>query len=314
MKCLITALAICAVPWLAVAASPPVIPVQGVLTDANGTPLDAPVDIRFAIYDAETGGQEVWSETQNVAVQNGLFVAYLGQVNPLDLSVFKTHDDLWLGMQVGADPEMARIYLGSTPFSAYAEHSSYSAGTGISIAADNTISSTLGTSINSGEITDGTIQLDDLGQNGCSSGQIMRWSGSAWECADPAPPIPSGFCMFSTTQSSCPSGWTRAGGLDGSALRGASSPGGTGGADTHTHTTQNHTLTVAEIPSHTHSILSSNWQNGSGEGGHRQGDSTGAPDVFFTEAAGGGGAHNHGATGSADSWPPYTNVLICCKN
>jgi hypothetical protein len=311
---MIIAVAICAIPLSALAASPPVIPVQGVLTDANGTPLDGLVDIRFAIYDGEIGGQEVWSETQTIAVKNGLFVAYLGQSTALDLSVFKTYDDLWLGMQVGADPEMARIYLGSAPFSAYAEHSSYSAGTGISIAADNTISADLGISVSSGEITDGTIQFNDLGQNGCSSGQIMRWNGSAWECADPAPSVPSGFCVFSTSQSSCPSGWSRASGLDGDTLRGASSPGGTGGGATHTHSTQNHTLTVAEIPSHTHIIRSSNWQNGSGEGSHRQGDSAGAVTGFSTEAAGGGGAHNHGATGSADSWPPYTNVLICCKN
>ena len=314
MKRLILALAIFAMPLSALAASPPVIPVQGVLTDANGAPLDTSVDIRFAIYDADIGGQEVWSETQTVAVQNGLFVAYLGQVTPLDLATFKTYDDLWLGMQVGADPEMARIYLGSTPFSAYAQHSSYSAGSGISIAADNTISASLGTSVSSSEITNGTIQFNDLAQNGCSSGQIMSWSGSAWECADPAPPIPAGFCMFSTSQSSCPSGWSRAGGLDGDTLRGASSPGGAGGADTHTHSTQNHTLTEAEIPAHAHDIRSSNWQNGSGEGNHRQGDSTGALTGFSTETAGGGGAHSHGATGSADSWPPYTNVLICCKN
>jgi hypothetical protein len=301
--------------FTASAGSPPYVPVQGVLTDSSGSPLDGSVDVRFAIHDSASGGSELWSETQTVLVENGLFTVYLGQSTPLDLSIFRTYDDLWLGTQVGADPEGPRIYLGSTPYSGHAAHSSYSAGSGISISGGNVISATLGTSIDTGEIADGTIRLADLGQNGCSTDQIMKWNGSAWACADPAPVIPAGFCMFSATQSSCPSGWTRAGALDGSTLRGSASPGGTGGSDTHQHSTQNHTLTVAQMPSHSHYIRNSNWQNGSGEGSHRQGDSTsGDTTSFSTLSTGSGQPHNHGNTNGADSWPPYTNVIVCCKN
>jgi hypothetical protein len=37
--------------------------------------------------------------------------------------------------------------------------------------------------VTSGMILDGTIGLADLGQNGCATGQVMRWDGAAWACS-----------------------------------------------------------------------------------------------------------------------------------
>lgn len=37
-------------------------------------------------------------------------------------------------------------------------------------------------SITSAMIVNGAIKLSDIGQNGCSAGQIMKWDGSAWTC------------------------------------------------------------------------------------------------------------------------------------
>ncbi|MCC7012911.1 MAG: VCBS repeat-containing protein [Planctomycetes bacterium] len=45
---------------------------------------------------------------------------------------------------------------------------------------DSTAFSQLGNSIESSEITNGTIAMADLGQNGASSGQTIKWNGSAW--------------------------------------------------------------------------------------------------------------------------------------
>jgi hypothetical protein len=103
-------------------AAPAEVPLQGVLTDANGVPLDGNADVTFSIYDMQSGGTALWSETRTVAVDNGLFTVYLGQVNAIDLTWFRDHGDLWLGIRVGADLEMSRIKLGSAPFSAYAEY------------------------------------------------------------------------------------------------------------------------------------------------------------------------------------------------
>ncbi|NWG04286.1 MAG: tail fiber domain-containing protein [Syntrophaceae bacterium] len=38
-------------------------------------------------------------------------------------------------------------------------------------------------SITSAMIVDGTISFSDIGQNGCGTNQIMKWSGSVWVCA-----------------------------------------------------------------------------------------------------------------------------------
>ncbi len=37
--------------------------------------------------------------------------------------------------------------------------------------------------VGTNEIEDGSISFADIGQNGCSAGQIMKWNGNAWVCA-----------------------------------------------------------------------------------------------------------------------------------
>jgi hypothetical protein len=120
------------------AAAPALIPLQGVLTDASSVPINTTVSVVFALYDVETSGTALWTETQNVSVQNGLFVAYLGQVQALALSLFRDHGTLWLGVTVGVDSEMARVKLGSAPYAGYAEYCgnvpAYTAGDGLLLA------------------------------------------------------------------------------------------------------------------------------------------------------------------------------------
>ena len=66
--------------------------------------------------------------------------------------------------------------------------------------------------VTSAKIADGTITLADLGPNGCTSGQVLKWSGSAWTCAVDADS--GGDIMVVSTaggsaRSSCPSGSRR---------------------------------------------------------------------------------------------------------
>ncbi|MBW2263105.1 MAG: hypothetical protein JRG91_14120 [Deltaproteobacteria bacterium] len=104
------------------AAAPELIPLQGVLTDDTGTPVDGSITVVFSIYTTEIGGTAVWSETQDLYVENGFFTAYLGDVTALDLTLFRDNGNLWLGVQIDADSEMTRSYLGSNPFAGYAEY------------------------------------------------------------------------------------------------------------------------------------------------------------------------------------------------
>lgn len=111
-----------AIPSVLYPSSPSYMPLQGYLQTSDGSAVDGLISINFAIYATETGGEPVWSEMQSVLVDQGFFTVYLGEVEALDLSIFRDHGDLWLGVQVGTDAEMDRIYLGSAPFSAYAQY------------------------------------------------------------------------------------------------------------------------------------------------------------------------------------------------
>ncbi|MCA1800370.1 MAG: hypothetical protein LC650_03670, partial [Actinobacteria bacterium] len=64
-------------------------------------------------------------------------------------------------------------------------------GTGLTINAGS-LQTTLGTAIDSSEITDGTITFGDISQNACTNNQIMKWNGSAWACATDADGTGSG--------------------------------------------------------------------------------------------------------------------------
>ena len=57
---------------------PKLINYQGHLTDKGGNPLTGTYGITFTIWDADTGGNSQWTETQSsVSVKNGLFSVLL---------------------------------------------------------------------------------------------------------------------------------------------------------------------------------------------------------------------------------------------
>ena len=91
---------------------------QGYLTDAGGNPVNGSLDMVFRLYNLETGGTSLWSETQTgVPVTGGLFSVLLGSVDPLSRSVFEQNEEVWLGVSVGADEEMApREKMSSAPY------------------------------------------------------------------------------------------------------------------------------------------------------------------------------------------------------
>lgn len=109
-----------AVPELLFSSAPEYIPVQGLLEDSDGNPVSGELSMHFALYDSEVGGNMIWYETQNVHVDDGFFVVYLGEVERIDLEVFRDYNELWFGIQVESDEEMERVFFGTVPYSGFA--------------------------------------------------------------------------------------------------------------------------------------------------------------------------------------------------
>lgn len=108
---------------VASAAPPPLLPIQGYLTDASSIPLDGTHQIRFRLYDADTAGTSLFEETLDVNVADGFFTIYLGDTVPLDLAIFRDHADVYLGIKVGTDAEASpRLQLASTGFASLAAY------------------------------------------------------------------------------------------------------------------------------------------------------------------------------------------------
>lgn len=65
---------------------------QGYLTDSGGNPISSSVTLQFSIWDASSGGNQVWSETHNnVPVSDGYFSVLLGsQGSPVSADVFNS--------------------------------------------------------------------------------------------------------------------------------------------------------------------------------------------------------------------------------
>lgn len=98
---------------------PRTISFQGVLKDAVGKPVTAPTIVTFRLYDAETAGNAVWTETKAITPDaSGVFATSLGSATPMASVVFDKA--CWVGIKVGTDAEMTpRLPLQSAPYALY---------------------------------------------------------------------------------------------------------------------------------------------------------------------------------------------------
>jgi hypothetical protein len=93
---------------------------NGVLRDPTGKPLSGAVEVTFALYGTETGGEVLWFETQSVqADDQGRYTALLGAMHTegLPVDLFTSGEARWLGVQVGREAEQKpRVLLLSVPY------------------------------------------------------------------------------------------------------------------------------------------------------------------------------------------------------
>lgn len=82
-------------------AVPGLINYQGKLTDADGKALSGSYQIGFYLYNAETGGNVLWSEQQTVTITDGIYSVKLGStgLSPFPVEIFR-NNQLYLEMVI----------------------------------------------------------------------------------------------------------------------------------------------------------------------------------------------------------------------
>ena len=94
---------------------PKTVSFQGKLTDTSSNPVNNTLTIDFKIYEAASGGASLWTEQKSVIVNEGIFTAELGLVNPLNLVFDKQY---WVGITIAGESEMTpRQKLLTSPYS-----------------------------------------------------------------------------------------------------------------------------------------------------------------------------------------------------
>ncbi len=102
-------------PALAVAQVPRKLGYQGRLLNADGTPAQGTVQLRFDLFAATTGGASLWSETQTIVLSDGLYSTFLGEVTPLPDTVFDG-SERYLELTVGGAALSPRQRVASVPY------------------------------------------------------------------------------------------------------------------------------------------------------------------------------------------------------
>ncbi len=86
------------------------------LDDKDGKPMNGLVKIQFSLYHQPGGGAPMWSNTYQVAIQEGLFSVVLGAGKPLPVAV-TTQAALYVGVAVEQDLEMfPRLQYQAVPY------------------------------------------------------------------------------------------------------------------------------------------------------------------------------------------------------
>jgi hypothetical protein len=173
---------------------PQMLSYQGRLTDSFGVPVtDTTYSVTFRLYDVLSGGSPLWSETQQFRTKTGLFSVLLGSVTPIDST--PAGGAAYVGMAIEGGSELApRLRIASAAYSyltAMAANSDRLQGkdtAAFAVAGHNHDA----TYVNEGQmnsvtttmVVDGSITGTLINRMGAASGQVLKWTGSAWGPGD----------------------------------------------------------------------------------------------------------------------------------
>jgi len=179
---LLAGLVVLAVASAAAADVPTTIGFTGRLTTSAG-PVEGPVRIELALYDAPADGAAVWTEVHTPEVDHGLVQLVLGETTPLDADVFDQPGALYLQLTVGGDgtPGTGEVLGPRAPI--HAVPYATVAGSLGSLRPDDVVS-TITTAPSSGVAIARTAGQATVGLTPCSAGQHLRSTGAGYQCAD----------------------------------------------------------------------------------------------------------------------------------
>lgn len=145
MKSLVTILLSVVITTLCLHSVPSTITYQGKLLE-NGVPVDGTYSLGFAIFNSQTGGNQLWPawdyEFHSVLITKGIYTVYLGAGSPpisLDAEIF-SGSDTWIEIQI-AGTVLPRTKIHTVPYA---------------------------------------FQAENLSLTGNQPGDVLMWNGSKW--------------------------------------------------------------------------------------------------------------------------------------
>jgi hypothetical protein len=144
---------------------PETINYQGILKDAAGVVVpNGDYNLTFKLYDVESGGTSIWSETKLITVVSGIVNTQLGSVNPIPQATFNAA--AWLGITVAAGSELTpRIALTSVPYSIYSLNVPDGSITSTKIADNEVVKSVNGLKDNVNLVAGSNVTITPSGNN-----------------------------------------------------------------------------------------------------------------------------------------------------
>jgi hypothetical protein len=165
---------------------------QGYLTDNSSSPITNPaLSITFKVYDDELAGTVQWEGTKSVVVENGIFSTTLD----IPATVF-SGDARWLELTIDAVALTPRTELTAVGYSyktldadklnglTPSEFVKVGDGAGGDLNGDYPNPSIGDNAVTSAKILNGNVTMPKIAQAGATSGQVLKWDGSAWAPAN----------------------------------------------------------------------------------------------------------------------------------